>query len=106
MGVLSKGVQRMRRSYNERITVYESLKNKTIPLDPCYLHELEVLKAMLKQEDYQGDSGWGESWTKERYQDLKEKHPDALMVIETELRLEKESERHRRETFDRLMPSA
>ncbi len=27
------------------------------------------------------------------------------MVFETELRLEKESERHRRETFDRLMPS-
>ena len=81
------------------------LKNKLIPLDPSYLHELEVLRAMLRQEDYQGNSGWGGSWTKERYQDLKEKHPDALMVFETELRLEKESERHRKETFDRLMPS-
>ncbi len=81
------------------------LKNKIVPLDPSYLHELEVLRAMIRQEDYQGDSGWGGSWTKERYQDLKEKHPEALMVFETELRLEKESERHRKETFDRLMPS-
>jgi hypothetical protein len=82
------------------------LKNKLVPLDPSYLHELEVLRAMLRQEDYQGDSGWGGSWTKERYRNLKEKHPEALMVFETELRLEKERERHRRETFDRLMPSA
>jgi hypothetical protein len=81
------------------------LKKKLVPLDPSYLHELEVLRAMLRQEDYQGDSGWGGSWTKERYRDLKEKHPEALMVFETELRLEKEKDRHRRETFDRLMPS-
>jgi hypothetical protein len=81
------------------------LKNKLVPLDPSYLHELEVFRAMLRQEDYQRDSGWGGSWTKERYQDLKEKHPDALMVFETELRIKKESERHRNETFQRLMPS-
>ncbi len=80
------------------------LKNKIVPLDPYYLHELEVLRAMLRQEDYQGDSGWGGSWTKERFQNLKDKHPEALMVFETELRLEKERERHRRDTFD-LMPS-
>ncbi len=81
------------------------LKNKIVPLDPSYLHELEVLRAMLRQEDYQ-ESGWGGSWTKERYQDLKEKHPEALMVFQTELRLEKERERHRRDTFNRLLPSA
>ncbi len=81
------------------------LKNKLVPLNPLYLHELEVLRTMLRQEDYQGDSGWGGSWTKERFQNLKEKHPEALMVFETELRLEKESERHRNETFQRLMPS-
>jgi hypothetical protein len=80
------------------------LKNKIVPLDPYYLHELEVLRAMLRQEDYQ-ESGWGGSWTKERFQKLKDKHPEALMVFQTELRLEKEKERHRRETFDRLMPS-
>ncbi len=80
------------------------LKNKIVPLDPSYLHELEVLRAMLRQEDYQ-ESGWGGSWTKERFQTLKDKHPEALMVFETELRVGKEKERHRRETFDRLMPS-
>ncbi len=81
------------------------LKNKLVPLDPYYLHELEVLRAMLRQEDYQGDSGWGGSWTKERFQNLKDKHPEALMVFENEIRLEKKKEKHRRETFDRLMPS-
>ncbi len=82
------------------------LKNKLVPLDPSYLHEAEVLRAMLRQEAKHGDSGWGGSWTQERYQNLKEKHPEALMVFQRELRLEKERERHRRETFDRLMPSA
>ncbi|MDP9426693.1 MAG: hypothetical protein M3P37_11850, partial [Actinomycetota bacterium] len=80
------------------------LKNKLVPLDSSYLHELEVLRATLRQESYQ-ESGWGGSWTKERYQNLKEKHPEALMVFENELRLEKKKEKHRRETFDRLMPS-
>ncbi len=81
------------------------LKNKIVALDPSYLHELEVLRAMLRQEDYQGDSGWGGSWTKERFQNLKGKHPEALMVFENELEIEKKKEKHRRETFDRLMPS-
>ncbi len=82
------------------------LKNKIIPLDPYYLHELETLRAMLRQEDRQGDSGWGGSWTKVRYRVLKEQHPEALMVFETELRVEKEREQHRKETFEMLMFSA
>ncbi len=82
------------------------LKNKIVPLDSYYLHELETLRAMLRQEDRQGDSGWGGSWTKVRYRVLKEQHPEALMVFETELRVEKEREQHRKETFERLMPSA
>ena len=81
------------------------LKNKLVPLDPYYLHELEVLRAMLRQEDRQVDSGWGGSWTKERFQNLKEKHPEALMVFEAELMVEKEREEHRKGTFERLMPS-
>ena len=71
------------------------LKNKLVPLDPNYLHELEVLRAMVRQ----GNSGWGGSWTKERYKSLKEKHPEALMAFETELRLEREKEELRRETL-------
>ena len=82
------------------------MKNKLVPLDSLYIHELKVLRAMLRQEARQGDSGWGGSWTKERYGSLKEKHPEALMAFQTELRLEKERERHRRVTFERLMPSA
>ncbi len=65
------------------------LKNKIVPLDSYYLHELETLRAMLRQEDRQGDSGWGGSWTKERYRRLREKLPEALMVFEAELRIEK-----------------
>jgi hypothetical protein len=76
-----------------------AMKNKIIPLDPNYLHELEILRAMVRQEDRQGDSGWGGSWTKELYRSLKEKHPEAVMVFETELRLEKEKEELRRETL-------
>ena len=48
----------------------------------------------------------GGLWTKERYRTPKEKQPEALMVFQTELRLEKERERHRRATFERLVPSA
>ena len=36
-----------------------AMKNKLVPLDPSYLHEIEVLRAMVRQEDSQGDSGWG-----------------------------------------------
>ena len=43
--------------------------------------------------------------TKERLQSLKEKHPEAMMVFEAELRAEKEREKCRRETFRRLVPS-
>ena len=75
-----------------------ALKNKLVPLDPSYIHQLEVLRAMVRQEDRQGNEGWGGSWTKERYISLKEKHPEALMAFETELRLEREKEEHKRET--------
>ena len=81
------------------------LKNKIVPLDSYYLHEMEVLRAMLWKGDRQGDSGWGGSWTKGRVQNLKDKHPEALMVFEAELRVEKQKQEHRREIFGRLMPS-
>ncbi len=57
------------------------LKNKLVPLDPNYLHELKILRAMVRQEDRQGDSGWGGSWTKERCRSLKEKHPEAFITF-------------------------
>ena len=36
-----------------------------------------------------GGFGLGGSWTKERYRSLREKHSEALMVFEAELRIEK-----------------
>src|SRR5215210_4562899 len=77
------------------------VKNKRPDPDPQYIYELNVLRAMVRQEDRQGDIGWGGTWTKERYQNLKEKHPEALMAFESELRWEKEEEQHRRETLEK-----
>ena len=37
--------------------------------------------------------GWDGTWTKERYQSLKEKHPEPLIAFDALLRWEKESER-------------
>src|SRR5829696_4480590 len=86
--------------------MYESpyirwVKNKRPKPDPQYVHELNVLRAMVRQEDRQGDTGWGGTWTKERYQSLKEKHPEALMAFEAELRWEKEEEQLRQEELER-----
>src|SRR5215208_139224 len=61
--------------------MYEShyikrIKSKSPEPDPQFVHELNVLRAMVRQEDRQGDVGWGGTWTKERYQSLKDKHPE------------------------------
>jgi hypothetical protein len=77
------------------------VKNKYPPPDPDYVYELNVLRAMIRQEDRQGDKGWGGmTWTWERYQALREKHPEALMAREAELRWEKEEEQHRRDVLE------
>ena len=77
------------------------IKNKDPLPDPRYVYELNVLRAMVRQEDTQGDIGWGGTWTKERYQSLKEKHPEPLMAFEAELRWEKERERLRQEALEK-----
>jgi hypothetical protein len=91
--------------------MYESpyvrwVKNKRPEPDPQYVHELNVLRAMVRQEDRQGDEGWGGTWTKERYHRLKEKHPEALMAFEAELRWEEEEEQHRIETLEKYRHSS
>ena len=78
------------------------VKNKRPEPEPQYVHELDVLRAMVRQEDRQGDIGWGGSWTKERYRSLKDKHSEAVMAFEAEIRWEKEEEQHRRETLERF----
>ena len=82
-----------------------AIKNKVLQLDPSYIHELVVLRAMVRQEHRQGDAGWGGTWTKERYQSLKDKHPEAVMAFERELRQEKAREQHRRETLEKYRHS-
>ncbi len=77
------------------------IQNKDSEPDPNYIYELNVLRAMVRQEDRQGDVGWGGSWTKERYQRLKAKHPEALMAFEAELRWQREEEQLRRETLEK-----
>lgn len=77
------------------------VKNKQPESDPQYVHELNVLRAMVRQENRQGNTGWGGAWTKERYQSLKEIHPEAVMAFEAEIRWEKEEEQRRREILER-----
>jgi hypothetical protein len=90
--------------------VYESpyirrIRDKRPEPDSLYVYELNVLRAMVRQEYRQGDVGWGGSWTKERYQYLKDKHPEALMAFEAELRWEREEEQLRRETLEKYKDS-
>lgn len=77
------------------------VKNKDSEPDPNYVYDLNVLRAMVRQEDRQGDIGWGGSWTKERYQRLRDIHPEALMAFEAELRWEREEAQLRRETLEK-----
>jgi hypothetical protein len=82
------------------------VKNKRPEPNPQYVHELDVLRAMARQEDRQGEVGWGGTWTKERYYRLKQKHPEALMAFEAELRWEKNKEEHRKETLEKYRYSS
>jgi hypothetical protein len=77
------------------------VKNKRPEPNPQFVYELNVLRAMVRQEDRQGEKGWGGTWTKERYQGLKDKYPEAVMAFEAELRWEQEEEQRRRETLER-----
>lgn len=81
------------------------VKNKSPEPDPRYVHDLVALRAMVRQEDCQGDIGWGGSWTKERYQQLRDKHPEALLAFEAELGWKKEEEQLRQETLERYKDS-
>ncbi len=81
------------------------VKNKAPEPDPDYVHDLVVLRAMVRQEERQGDIGWGGTWTRERYQHLRDAYPEALMAFEAEVRWAKEEAQLRRETFERYEDS-
>jgi hypothetical protein len=82
------------------------IKSKSPEPNPQYVYELNVLRAMIRQEDRQGAAGWGGTWTTERYQSLKDKHPEAVMAFEAEIRWEKEEEQNRRETLEKYRYSS
>ncbi len=81
------------------------VKDKQPEPDPNYVHDLVVLRAMVRQEARQGDIGWGGTWTKERYQRLRDEYPEALMAFEAEIRWGREEAQLRRETFERYEDS-
>ncbi len=83
-----------------------TLKNKTIPLNPYYLHELEVLRAMVGKEDLSwSDSSWRGEMTKERYRRLRERYPEAYGAFESELWAQKGRDRRKIRTRRKLEPS-
>ncbi len=75
-------------------------KKKDELLEPNYqyIHDLELLRAIIRQSDRTGNYGSSGSWVNERYLNLKEKYPEAVIAFETELEEEKERQRLRKES--------
>ncbi len=74
--------------------------------DPQHLQELEILEAMVRKEDRSwSDSSWGGEMTKERYRQLREKHPVAYEAFESELWEEKGRDQSKIRTRRNLEPS-
>jgi hypothetical protein len=74
------------------------IKDESLEPDFRHIHDLELLRAIIRQSERTGDYGSIGSWFNERYLDLKEKHPEAVTAFEAELREEKERQRLRQET--------
>ncbi len=74
--------------------------------DPQHLQELEILRAMVRKEDRSwSDSSWGGEMTKERYRQLRERHPEAYEAFESELWAEKGRDQSKIRTRRNLEPS-
>jgi hypothetical protein len=98
--------KRMRRTSMSDSPYLRMLKNKIVPLDPYYLHELEILRAMVRKEDRSwSDSSWGGELTKERYRQVREKYPEACKALESELWAEKGRDQRKIRTRRNLVPS-
>ncbi len=63
-----------------------------------YIHDLEMLRAIIRQSERTGNYGSNGSWVNERHLNLKNKYPEAVIAFEAELREEKERQRLRKET--------
>lgn len=73
------------------------IRDESLEPDFRRIHDLELLRAIIRQSERTGDYGPSGSWINERYLDLKEKHPEAVIAFEAEIREEKERQRLRRE---------
>ncbi len=67
-------------------------------LEPNYqlIHDLELLRAIIRQSERTGNYGSSGSWVNERYLKLKEKYPEAVIAFEIELEEEKERQQLRK----------
>ncbi len=74
------------------------IKDELLELDYQYLHDLEMLRAIVRQSERTGNYGSSGSWINERYLNLKEKYPEAVIAFRAELREEKELQQSRKET--------
>jgi len=73
------------------------IKDELLEPDFQYIHDLEMLRAIVRQGHRHVNYGSSGSWVNERYFDLKEKYPEAVIPFEAELEEEKEVQRLRQE---------
>ena len=74
------------------------MKDELLEPDFQYVHDLEMLRAIFRQSELTVNYGSSGSGVNERYLDLKEKYPEAVIAFEAELMEEKERQRLRKET--------
>lgn len=72
-------------------------KDELVETDFQYIHDLEMLRAIVKNSEQTRNYGSPDSWVNERYLNLKKKYPEAVMAFRVELEEEKEVQRLRQE---------
>ncbi len=86
-------------------------KDEVLEPDWKYVHDLELLRVTLRQDEQTGKHDPSGSLINERHLDLKKKYPEAVSAFRAELREEKEWERSykeakRQESLERHKQSA
>ncbi len=86
-------------------------KDQLLEPDWKYIHDLELLRVTLRQDEQTGKYDPSGSLINERHLDLKERYPEAVIAFKAELREEKEWERSykeakRQESLERHKQSA
>ncbi len=72
----------------EESSYIEKIRDESLEPGWRYVHDLELLRAVIGQSERTRSYGSNGSWVNERYLGLKEKHPDTLMGFEAEPRIE------------------